>query len=69
MLIKTKRPFVRNPLFSGEKTEFIPCALFTRDPDRKFIPTPLRETKGEVNEQRNTVPSRKESGEYCERNQ
>ena len=57
MLRKPKHPFVAKPLRGkGDKT-FIPCPLFQRDPERKFISTPLRKDEGEVHEQCNTVPS------------
>ena len=61
MLIKPKHPFVRKSVFNRKKSEFIPCPILNRDPDRKFIPTPLRKDEGEVNEQYSTVSNRKES--------
>ena len=61
MLRKPKHPFVRKSVFNRKKSEFIPCPLLTRDPDRKFIPMWVEEIKGEVDEQYSTVSNRKES--------
>ena len=61
MLRKPKPVFVRDPVFERKKSEFIPCPLLTRDPDRKFIPMWVEEIKGEVDEQYSTVSNRKES--------
>ena len=55
MLRKPKHVFVRDPVFERKKSEFIPCPLLTRDPDRKFIPMWVKEIQGEVDEQCNTV--------------
>ena len=55
MLRKPKHPFVRDPVLNRKKSEFIPCPLLTRDPDRKFIPMWVKEIQGEVDEQCNTV--------------
>lgn len=57
MLRKPKYPFVAKPLRGKVDKTFVPCPLFQRDPERKFIPTPLRKDEGEVHEQCNTVPS------------
>ena len=62
MLRKSKHPFVRDSVFNRKKSEFIPCPVLSRDPDRKFIPMWVEEIrKGEVNEQYSTVSNRKES--------
>ncbi len=61
MLRKPKHPFVRDSVFNRKKSEFIPCPILSRDPDRQFIPMWVEEIKGEVDEQYSTVSNRKES--------
>ena len=57
-MFKRDAPFVLDPVFNREKSEFIPCPLLSKELDRKFRPLTVKDITGEVNEQCNTVPNR-----------
>ena len=54
-MFKRDAPFVLDPVFNREKSEFIPCPLLNKELGREFRPLTVKDITGEVNEQCNTV--------------
>ena len=57
-MFKRDAPFVLDPVFNREKSEFIPCPLLSKELDREFRPLTVEDITGEVHEQRDKVSTR-----------